>query len=470
MSYSPALTYFLDRLSGFSTNVFRLEAQNNDSATANKILRFTLPSNALLNMRSFALHFNASANLTPLAGGRLPAKIDTLIDRVEVACGGVQLSSGANFYNVLRHAKDALEGDKTNPVYGHPNIVRTTSYVDGFGDAGTSALTGKENESYPDDNKACQFCIDHFEGFLSTCDPKIIDSSLLSDIVISIYLADNNVLSSCEGVALSGTGADDIVDENDVKATYQMKNIHATIECIGLAGSVYNNMVAGMIASTGFLEVPFKQYFSFQDSVPNTMRFTVATQSLDRIWVAHRQDAFNTSAGAVLVRGHKVSGAFVDDTTGGTAADVDIGVPEFDIGGNFDYNSEKYVGQYVNFTEPPSNSKNLYQFQLNGAYYPQFRATFEEMNQISKNSVNKSGKMCNYSLFTAKANYSVQCIRLNMPESEYGRLISGLDTRSVSLNGYYTMDNVQAARTVNLFCECSSTLRIGAGRMIEVVQ
>ena len=80
MSYSPCLTYFLDRLSGFSTNVFRLEAQNQDSASANKILRFTLPSNALLNMRSFALHFSASTAGTA-GGGRLPPKIDTLVDR-----------------------------------------------------------------------------------------------------------------------------------------------------------------------------------------------------------------------------------------------------------------------------------------------------------------------------------------------------------------------------------------------------
>lgn len=467
MSYSPALTYFLDRLSGFSTNIFRLEAQNQDSATANKILRFTLPSNALLNMRSFALHFQADANQTAGAGGRLPAKIDTLVDRVEVACGGVQLSAGANFYNVLRHAKDALEGDKTNPVLGHPDIVRAKSYVD------NTAITGTNNETYTADNKATQFCIDHWEGFLGSCEPKIIDSSLLPDIVVSIYLADNNVLSSCAGIALSGTGAGDIVDENATKATYKMDNIHATIECIGLAGSVYNNMVAGMIASAGFLEIPFKQYFSFQDTTANTMRFTVATQSLDRVWVAHRQKDFGTSAGAVLVRGHKVSGAFVDDAAGETAADIDIGVPEFDIGGMGGYTNEKYVGQYVNFKEPDTSSKNLYQFQLNGAYYPQFRATFEEMSQISRNSVNYSGKKCDYSLFTAKNNYSVQCIRLNMPESEYGRLISGLDTRSVSLNGYYNMDNVSVGTyipTINLFCECSSTLRIGAGRMLEVVQ
>lgn len=469
MSYSPALTYFLDRLSGFSSNVFRLEAQNQDTASANKILRFTLPSNALLNMRSFALHFNATtAGAT--AGARLPPKIDTLIDRVEVACGGVQLSAGANFYNVLRHAKDALEGDKTNPVLGHPAMVRTVSYVDGG-----SAITGTNNETYASTNKATQFCVDHWEGFLGTCEPKIIDSSLLPDIVVSIYLADNDVLASVAGISLSGTGSSDIVDDGAGSATYTLNNIHATIECIGLAGSVYNNMVAGMIASAGFLEVPFKQYFSFQDTVSQTMRFTVATQSLDRIWVAHRQSGYNAQGGAVLVKGHKVSGAFtstatIADTTTAGAVTQDIGISEYDIGGVLDYNSEKYVTKFVNFPEPASSTKPLYQFQLNGAYYPQFRATFEEMNQISRNSVNYGGKKCNYSLDTAKTNYSVQCIRLNMPESEYGRLISGLDTRSVSLNGYYNVDNMSGTPTMNLFCECSSTLRIGAGRMLEVVQ
>ena len=256
-----------------------------------------------------------------------------------------------------------------------------------------------------------------------------------------------------------------------------MKNIHATIECIGLGGSTYNNMVAGMIASAGFLEIPFKQYFAFQDSTASTMRFSVATQSLDRIWVAHRAKDFGVQGGAVVVAGHKVAGAFVDDVAGQTAADIDIGVSSFDNGGIMDYNTEKYLSKFIDFPEPPTSAtaKAFYQFQLNGAYYPQFRATFEEMAQISKQSVNHSGKKPAYGLHTAKTNYSVQCIRLNMPESEYGRLISGLDTRSVSLNGYYNMDNVLSTGagyipTINLFCECSSTLRIGAGKMLEVVQ
>lgn len=472
MSYSPCLTYFLDRLSGFSTNVFRLEAQNQDSASANKILRFTLPSNALLNMRSFALHFSASTAGTA-GGGRLPPKIDTLVDRVEVSCGGVQLSAGANFYNVLRHAKDALEGDKCDPLLGHPEMVRTKSYVDN----GT-ALATTANEVYSATLKETQFCIDHWEGFLGSCEPKILDSSLVPDLVVSIYLADNNVLSSVAGPALSGTPLDLTMTEDGAGCTYTMANIHATIECIGLGGATYNNMVAGMIASAGFLEIPFKQYFAFQDSTASTMRFSVATQSLDKIWVAHRAKDFGVQGGAVVVAGHKVAGAFVDDVKGQVTADVDIGVSSFDNGGIMDYNTEKYLSKFIDFPEVPTlaAAKAMYQFQLNGAYYPQFRATFEEMAQISKQSVNHSGKKSAYGLHTAKTNYSVQCIRLNMPESEYGRLISGLDTRSVSLNGYYNMDNVNSSGTggyiptVNLFCECSSTLRIGAGKMLEVVQ
>ena len=153
-------------------------------------------------MRSFSLHFNANTN--DGNGARLPAKIDTLIERVEVTAGGIQLSQGLNMYNVLRHAKDAIHGSKTNSVCGHPEIVRTkSSPVDGFGyvDAQRPALqshislaqaakatlrhTNKPNSS-----------IDQWEGFLGTCEPKILDAAILPDLVISIYLADNNVLSS----------------------------------------------------------------------------------------------------------------------------------------------------------------------------------------------------------------------------------------------------------------------------------
>ena len=64
----------------------------------------------------------------------------------------------------------------------------------------------------------------------------------------------------------------------------------------------------------------------------------------------------------------------------------------------------------------------------------------------------------------------VQCIRLNMPDSEYSRLMSGLDTRSVSLNGYVnTTGTLASDPNLMIFAECTSCLRVGAGRQLEII-
>ena len=120
-----------------------------------------------------------------------------------------------------------------------------------------------------------------------------------------------------------------------------------------------------------------------------------------------------------------------------------------------------------NFVEPSTTSKNTYQLQLNGAYFPQFAATAEEMYTI--NSVLGAYHEQAKSLHQYKNNYFVMCARLNMPESEFSRNLSGLDTRAVSLNGYFNTANTSGSPNIVIFCECTSTLRIGAGRMLEVV-
>lgn len=459
MSYSPSLSYFLDRLSGYSTNYFRLEPQNATTASPNQIIRFTLPSNALLNLRSFALHFTATTSSGSPGIARLPPDIASLVERVEVSCGGVQLSAGANYYNVLCAAKRALTDKMVDPVLGHPEMVRTVSYVDGAAVSGNETYTGSTSH----------FCIKQWEGFLGSAEPKIMDSSLVPDIVVSIYLADTSVLANVAGAAIAGTSDTGIDVDGSGSVSYSLSNIHATIECIGLADGTYDNMVSSMIQTKGFLEVPFKQYYSFQDTHAGQMRFSVATQSLDRLWVCHRNAAYNTSSGAVPIKGYKTAGAFVsaaaanNDTT-----NFDIGKPEFDVGGSLDYTKERLTTTAFDFPEP-AGSALTYQFQLNGAYVPQFRATFEEMYQISCNSVN--GPTQNkVGLETMKTNMSVQCVRLNLPESEYSRLVSGLNTRSVSLNGFYNISGLSGTPTVNLFAECTSTLMIGAGRQLSIEQ
>jgi hypothetical protein len=454
MSYSPQLIYFLDRMSGFSTNIFRLEPSGSTSSGPNSITRIVLPSNALLNTRSFKLHFLATTVAGSSTGGRLPADISTLVERVEISAGGVQLSQGTNFYNTLVNAKAALMGSRCDSVTGHSELVRANKFDGSTAIQNTAGL----DEIYS--GTGTPHCIDKWEGFLGTCEPKILDASILPDLVVSIYWASNTVLASAKQNTTSALFVAE--PTSGAAAVYEINNIHASIETIGLADSVYDNMVAGMIQSKGFIEIPFKNFFSFSGTHQNSSRFTVATQSLDRIWMAWRESTFNTLDAPHAVPGYS--------TAVGLAAGALTPESLSDYGGAYGTGAvEKYITNYQKFTEPGAADALKYQLQLNGAMYPQYAAGMEDMYQITKNSLPGPVK---YGLTKEQLrdSYFVQCVRLNMPDSEMSRTISGLDTRSVSLNGYVNTTGTQASSpNLMIFAETTSSLRVGAGRQLEII-
>ncbi len=126
---NSSLSYMLSRVQAVSTQTFKLNPQNSTTATATQQIRFALPGNTLLNLRSLKCMFRAT---TTGSGGRLPSKIDSLIDSVRLECGGVTIDGGGlSQYGLLRQAKDALMGDKSDSVLEHPEMVRERSYHSG---------------------------------------------------------------------------------------------------------------------------------------------------------------------------------------------------------------------------------------------------------------------------------------------------------------------------------------------------
>jgi hypothetical protein len=466
MSYNPNLSYFLSRLQGVSTNYFRIEAQTGTSATSNKILRFSLPSNCLLNTKSLALMLTADANGVASKGGRLPAGINGLIDRVELSSGGQQISQGFNGYGVYKRAKDNLCGYMADAALGHPEIVRAKSYVDGAGDfaAGSAsvgiALATTQNENYNADSGSVQFAIKDWEGFLGTVSPSIIDTSLLNDCVLSIYLAGNEVLSSSGGVGLDGAGSGtDITDAGALGATFNVKNFHLLVETLGLADASLDEMVARRISDVGYIEMAYKQYYSFSDSHTGNTRYSVSTQSLDRVWTIWRDASYDTQAAPKTVNGYKTSAL----TTG-----------QYDQGA-LDTDREKYVGVFFNFKERATTPATppLYQHNFNGSMFPQVKCTAEQMLHITKNSLptydqHKRVKH-DYSLDQYKNNYFTQCIRLCLPESEETSQISGVDTRGIALNAYLATSGLASGAGVMIICETTATIRVGANRAMEII-
>ena len=91
------------------------------------------------------------------------------------------------------------------------------------------------------------------------------------------------------------------------------------------------------------------------------------------------------------------------------------------------------------------------------------------MYQISKNSIlgNKTQDVMPVAQYLN--DYFVQCVRFCMPDSDFGRMISGLDTRSVSAACSLVTEGLANTTRLDVFCECHSSLRIGPGKAIEVV-
>ena len=188
----------------------------------------------------------------------------------------------------------------------------------------------------------------------------------------------------------------------------------------------------------------------------------MAAQSLDRIWTAWRASDYNTLDAPQPVLGYSTA-------AGANAAATSAALLSAYGGAHGTGAVEKYITKFQKFTEPGAADALKYQFQLNGSYYPQYPAGTEDMYQITKNSLPLPVK---YGLTKEQLRDSsfVQCIRLNLPNSEDSRTMSGLDTRSVSLSGYVnTTGTLSANPNLMIFCECTSSVRIGAGRQLEVV-
>jgi hypothetical protein len=94
--------------------------------------------------------------------------------------------------------------------------------------------------------------------------------------------------------------------------------------------------------------------------------------------------------------------------------------------------------------------------------------TVPEAYAMSMNSLDYYDKNHKITLDQYKNNYFIQCFRFCLPDSDYSRLASGIDCRGVSSSCSINTTGVTSCN-MTLFAECSSELRIGAGRQIEVV-
>jgi hypothetical protein len=474
-------------MQGVSTSHFKINPQTSGDVGANRILRFEVPSNTIVNFRSLRLFMNVECtNSTTTKATSLPPDFSSLIERVSVYIGGVLVANGFNGYNTLVHTKAALQGSKCGPL-GHPEMVRAKRYHS-FLDSGAANATLTDDvadtclETYALDSAGNDyFCIDNFEGLLGTIEPENLDTGLIGTVVIEISLADNTVCSvsatralpavqAADVYSVVGTAGFDLALATPGTPSYTLKNVNMQVEVLSLATNVLDTIVEQRIGQIGYLSLPFKNYFSFSNTHDSSTRFNVNSASWDRCWFAFRDTDFASVKPPVRIKGYKGAGAFTATLSNGATTGIDVGRPEYDAGGTLNTNAEKYKPAYFNFRESKalSTTASTYQLQINSASVPNYRLSAPELLALSMNSLDYYDKNHKLTLHQYKCNYFVGCMRFCLQNSDYSRLGSGIDCRGVSSSCALNTTGT-ASSNVTIFAECTSELRIGAGRQIEVI-
>jgi hypothetical protein len=427
MSYSPVISYMMDRISGFSTNSYKLQVLGSSSAGPNQIVRFELPSNAIVDLRKLAFAFRCTVSGANAA--RL-SDANNVIERVSITVGGTELSSGFGKYNVLHNIKKALMAEDRDMLTEHPEITRLTSLQ-----TGVDFIDGSGEPS-------AEYRIDNWLSFIGECEPRNIDTSRFATIQISI------TLSAAASVVVQGGGRVDVptfVTPAGVDGDYALTDMYATIPILTFADGLYDGMVSAIMQKQGFLEIPYKNYTNHSD-VGSKVRWHAASASVDRIWTCTRDLDYNTVRVPKLVAGYDAV-----------------------YGRVLKYFNEKYVSTFMNFPAPASAGGITSQHNINSSLLPQYLMSPLDEALLTKQSVPRKYQT-DHSLKTMTSNFNCSCIRLNLEDSERLRIASGLDARGVSLNGIYQLYGLDGGDTpIDLFVESTSVLRVGSNMQIEVV-
>jgi hypothetical protein len=427
-SFPNNLKYMVRRMTSNNTNIFKLQAVNQTTASNNQIVTINLPSNSCINMNSLALHFNAAVTNNQAAGpfAGFDADISSIIDRVEVLVGGVTVQQTFLQYNTLHNLKRRLY-DKINKQNSDTKVLMG-SYPAGIGAA---------------DEPAANYVLDEWSGFLGEIAPQFLSTNLLPMMQVRFYLAGPEVLRlSAARVGGQVLG-------------FNLSNIYMTCECISVGDGMYQLALQEQIAASGFIECAYKQYYAFTNSFNSganglsaTARCSVAAQSLDALYAIHRNTTGNDSYQTGL-QDQLVMAGVLGPTN---------------------------VGRYLNFT---SAGVGEWQWSVNNVFLPQYRPTPNDGLHIVGVAKDECGRNDRGSLVTSSSqwlnNYYCSMVRLcHAGQLQSVRDLSGFDSRGTnSVITYQTIASgaggIAGTVEIMMYAESTATLRIGQGKSVEVV-
>lgn len=475
-----ALQYNLNSMSGVSYNGFSISPS---TGTANVLpngqIRFQLPNNSLLDLKSSKMTF--SVKTTASVGARLP-QISQLFNRIEVKAGGVTVYNGSNFNHIVENV--------TSNIAGHKKVCGVTGHKD-FLDAGTSdglQLATDASETYDarggtDTNF---FAIDL--GEFSRIQPRLISTELLPQLEVIITVNDANAIACVNGSIADprGTATNSLCIVNDAAgvsaANFEIIRPTMFVNMYSLASGAYAQAVRSRMADVGYLSLCFDNTLVFNQSWTGSARFSLSAMSLKRLTAVWRKkSAASGKLGAVPV----VGGAAADFDGDGLVLGIygasngdGQGIQEFTTAGEQfclptstpAHNASADTGAAFNYS---ATSLPTFQWKIQSAMVPNYFADVASQAELTKHAFNIDEFPRARILAQYMFNFHAFSIPLGLPESPLdSKLISGLNTNST--NAFIELTSAGSNRDLtNYDCFILATtdniLRVGEGKAIELI-
>ena len=433
--------FMSQRLSGYSRNRFRVMPLGARTASPGTTTSFALPENALIDTSSIRVH----ANVVTTGGtegsttvyGKLPQNSVSLVQRLNVSINGVSvMNSGVSEYNslcaVLRNA-------------GGSNKDRDSSYdravCHGSIDGSTNA------------NEDVSVIIDFPAGALSQNSTRFWPTQALGSLQLEMQWADSSVLIAKESGQTVGTDLSSEAKTAAQQIKYTVSDLYLTVDSILIPE--YDQMLRQRLSQESSLSIAVKSYYTFtKDGVAanaDTMVFSVASSSIDRIIGTHRNSSYRTT-----------------------------GMKGWDLENHL---GDAYVGNYFRFLSLDSESKKAgtlaTQFQINNTPFPTYRSNVIESladccYSVDKVSQSDKGMICSSLESFHQGMYAAPLLlahptRMIMP--------SGFDSRGVASQGQWEVTGMvvpSASATTGelgtassfLVVECTESIQFSLGREV----
>lgn len=244
-----SMSYYCSKLAGFRRQTVKVLPLGLNTAQAGGQIKFTLPSNSLLDLSSFSVYGNLTGLLTT---DLLSVFVDTnLIKSVQVEVGGVTVSSISQYGHLMSVLKAW--------THGYDARVRadalTCSYGMRYAVAGNNPVA--------------------IQGLLPLAwSPSTIDTGVVPEITVTLTLSENTAVAQ----KISST----------TTSTYTFQDAYSTIDIISFVDDGYSRMLRDFLNNGGgVVEIPFPTAYHMTGSAAsagdNTVRMSVSSPSVDML-------------------------------------------------------------------------------------------------------------------------------------------------------------------------------------------